>query len=173
MSLFADERYQWRERYFVMLEARQRPLAEAVRKEMASLDSRYQIVDLLVDNLGRFRSLSLLAPNDFAAVDILYVASEEVIDQAIGFASELKDSARSPEEKKRLARLISCNARLEIDHFEQMVADDSTSQSLTDLLEDDEPCDEFLDPGTVLRVIRRLAKLCHGVALDPQSGEFV
>lgn len=173
MSLFADQRYQWRERYFVLLERRQRPLAEDVRAELAALDNRYRITELLADDAGRFRSLTLQAPNDFAAMDICYVAGEEVIEQAVQMAEELQDSAKTSDERKRITRLVTCNARLDIDHFEQVVVEDADSPALADVLEDDEPLEEFLDPGTLLRVIRRLTKLCHGVAIDPQAGDFV
>ena len=30
-----------------------------------------------------------------------------------------------------------------------------------------------LDPGTLLLVLSKLARLCHGEALDPQTGELL
>ena len=37
----------------------------------------------------------------------------------------------------------------------------------------DEEDDGFLDPGTLLLVLNKLAKLCQGEALDPQTGELL
>ncbi len=45
-------------------------------------------------------------------------------------------------------------------HFEQVAAED----------EEDE---EMLDPSALLLVLGALAKICHGVAIDPQAGTFL
>ena len=37
----------------------------------------------------------------------------------------------------------------------------------------DEEDDGPLDPGTLLLVLNRLARLCHGETLDPQTGELL
>ena len=33
--------------------------------------------------------------------------------------------------------------------------------------------EDFLDPGGLLIVLERLAELCRGVSVDPQSGSFM
>ena len=39
--------------------------------------------------------------------------------------------------------------------------------------EEAEEEDEFLDPGSLLIVLEQLAELCHGIAIDPQTGSVV
>ena len=66
------------------------------------------------------------------------------------------------QERRKWDRLKSCDARFDIYHFEQVVLPDGE--------EDDEG---FLDPGALLIVLQHIAKLCHGVGVDPQSGTLV
>ena len=57
-----------------------------------------------------------------------------------------------------LERLPECSARLDIYHFERTVYPEA----------DDE--DDLMDPGALLSVLQRLAELCEGIPVDPQSG---
>ena len=176
MSLFTDDNYRWRDRYCVFLEAGRRPAAETVRRELAALDARYEIKSILADDQGRLRSLSLLAPLDFAAMDITYVYGEDVIAQALELAETLSPVCRTPNNHQQLLQLAHCDARLDIDHFEQLVLEEALPADELDWLEENDQdalADEHLDPGTLLRVIRRLSNLCQDVGVDPQSGEFV
>lgn len=176
MTLFTDDNYRWRERYCVLFEVRHRPAAEEVRRELLALDARYQIQALHADDRGRLEALTLLAPLDFAAMELTYAAGEDVIAQALQLAEELAPVCRSPLNHQQLLRLAHCDARLDIDHFELLVPEDALPADELDWIEendDDKLADEHLDPGTLLRVIRQLTRLCHGVGIDPQSGEFV
>ncbi|MEZ6113734.1 MAG: hypothetical protein R3C99_22385 [Pirellulaceae bacterium] len=49
----------------------------------------------------------------------------------------------------------------EIFHFEQMMERGRTR------------ADEYMDPGALLGVLERLAQLCGGVGIDPQSGALM
>ena len=176
MNLFTDENYRWRERYCVLFEVGHRPTAEKVRRELLALDSRYQITSIVADDAGRLDALSLLAPLDFAAMDISYVAGEEVIEQALQLAEELAPGCRTPQNHQQLLQLAHCDARLDIDHFEQLVLEEALPLDELEWMEENDQdalVDEHLDPGTLLRVIRRLSVVCQGVGVDPQAGEFV
>ena len=58
-----------------------------------------------------------------------------------------------------MQRALAANARFDIYHFEEI------GDSFLDNEED-----EILDPATLLLVLGRLARLCHGVGIDPQAG---
>lgn len=161
MSMFEDGRYRWRETYFVLFDAAQRPAAAQVAKTLAALGNRYELKNIRGDDQGLFESLTLLAPDDFAALDISYLEGEEVLEQGAELCADLGRAAADAQEKARLKRIRQCTGRFDVLHFEQL-ADDET--------EDD---DETLDPGAMLVVLEALAKLTGGIAVDPQSGTVI
>ena len=81
MSLFENDQYRWRETYFVLFEEKQRPQAKAVQESLSKLGERFRISDVRADSKGRIESLTLLCPYDYAAMDISYVAGEDVLEQ--------------------------------------------------------------------------------------------
>ena len=160
MSLFGDEQYQWRETYFVLFSESDRPLSNQVVDALTRQDGRFQVSNVRSDEEGRLESLTLKSPDDFAAMDISYVSGEEVTEQTDELAREVAKTTLSGEEKQKLRRLTECDARFDIFHFEQVPTDEDEGE-------------EFLDPAALLIVMERLAKLCHGVAIDPQSGSLM
>ncbi len=76
MSMFEDSRYRWRETYFVLFKASDRPTLKKVQHALAKLDERYEITNSTEDDEGRFESLTLISPDDFAALDICYTEGE-------------------------------------------------------------------------------------------------
>ena len=161
MSLFENEAYRWRETYFVVFRKKNRPSADALLELLKTLGSRYEVQDVRRDEQERFESLTLLSPDDFAAMDISYVVGEEVKEQVEQLSEELENAQLTDLERRKWERLKTFDARFDIYHFEQVVLPDEG---------DDE---SFLDPGALLIVLQRLAKLCHGVGVDPQSGTLV
>jgi hypothetical protein len=157
MSLFGDERYQWRETYFVLFRDAQRPKAQDVSRALAG-DRRFQVSEVVGDEQGRFESLTLKSPDDFSAMDVTYVRGEEVREHVQEVLRELAKATLSDEERSLLDQLGECDARLDVFHFEQVQADED---------------DEFLDPGGLLIVMQCLTRLCHGVGIDPQSGSLL
>lgn len=160
MSLFGDDRYRWRETYFVLFRDAHRPNAQAIADALQELDGGYQVTEVQTDENEEVEVLTVVSASDFCAMDISYVDGEEVAEQVVELKQELKRLATTKREQTQLARLAACNARFDIFHFEQISADHTGGE--------DE--DECLDPGTLLLVLRQLAKLCHGVTVDPQSG---
>ena len=162
MSMFEDGRYRWRETYFVLFDALQRPAVARVKKALAALGNRYEVKNIRGDDQGLFESLTLLAPDDFAALDISYLEGDEVLEQGAELCADLGRAAVGAEEKARLKRIRQCTGRFDVLHFEQL-ADD----------EDQADDDETLDPGAMLVVLEALAKLTGGIAIDPQSGTII
>ncbi len=163
MSLFENDRYRWRETFFVMFDENRRPQAKEVRQAIEALDPRYEIQDMQAHESGLFEAVTIISADDYSAMDITFVDREEVADQGQELARELKSATMTPQEEAQLARLPECNVRLDLFHFEQLVS----------IAEDDDEEDELLDPGSLLIVIQRLAELCRGVGVDPAGGALM
>lgn len=161
MSLFENDEYRWRDTYFVLFHEADRPTADVTLQAFETLGPRYSVQDVRYDDQQRFESLTLLAPDDFSAMDISYIFGEEVVEQVQTLVEEMGIGQQSKDEAKRFKRIEGCTARFDIYHFEQVgVGED----------DDDEG---FFDPGTLLIVLHCLAKLCKGIGIDPQTGTVV
>ncbi|MHC4399091.1 MAG: hypothetical protein ACYTG0_05360 [Planctomycetota bacterium] len=160
MSMFENDQYRWRETYFVLFDASKRPTLEKLQQALSKLNSRFTLTNLSADEAGRFESLTVLSPDDFAALDVCYLDGEEVLEQVADLVEEMDTSDCRDEERLRLQRLRKCDGRFDVLHFEQIVNFD------------DEDCEEILDPSALLVVIEALAKQTGGLAVDPQTGTF-
>lgn len=158
MSLFADSRYQWRETYFVLFDKLHRPSAADVQKSLSEL-GKLEIQEVQGEEAGLLESLTVLSHADAAGMDITFVVGEEVKEQIAELKKEWKGQKFTPEEQAKVQRALAANARFDIYHFEEI------GDSFLDNEED-----EILDPATLLLVLARLARLCHGVGIDPQAG---
>jgi hypothetical protein len=162
MSLFENDFYRWRETYFVLFEERNRPQPKLLEKTLRDLNPRYRIEGQRADDAGGFESLTLYSPDDYAAMDITYTAGEEVREQVQELLKEFRAAPGDKEEQEKLKKLTLCDARFDVYHFEELVPGGG---------EEDE--EEFLDPGSLLIVLERLARACKGVGVDPQSGVLI
>jgi len=160
MSTFEDDQYRWRETYFVLFSAAKRPTLRTVEKKLSAINRRYVLTNLSADEDGQFESLTLISPDDFAALDVCYTSGPEVVDQAAELFEELRGVVE-PEQQEALHQIKRCDGRFDVLHFEQ-VSDEP--------LDDD---DELLDPGTLLGVLQTLASITGGIAVDPQSGTIL
>lgn len=161
MSLFADSRYQWRETYFVLFEKKHRPKAADVKRALADIGSRIEITHLHATKDGLLDSMTVLSHADAAGMDVTFVTGEEVKEQLVEVKEEWQSRKLDAAEKQQLGRLMQADSRYDVFHFEE----------ITDFPSDEE--EGPLDPGTLLLVLTRLAKLCHGLSLDPQTGELL
>ena len=157
MSLFEDSRFQWRETYFVLFDAKHRPSSAAVKKALQELKTGFVISDFVESEDGKLEGMTVLSHIDSSGIDITYIEGDEVAEQLVELKKEFRGQQLTAEEKLKYERMMQANARFDVFHFEE----------LGDSIDDD---DGPLDPGTLVLVLARLAKLCHGVALDPQSG---
>ena len=73
---------------------------------------------------------------------------------------ELLKAATTADEKQRIHRLAQLPCRIDVYHFEQLVFIGR---------ENPEDEDDFMDPGALLIVMEKIAKLCDGVIVDPQA----
>jgi len=162
VSTFETGGYQWRETYFVLFNSSNRPKLEAVSETLRALGPRFEIINPTGDAEGRFESITLRSPQDYAALDISYMAGDEVIEQGAAMAKEMKSAAMDEQEKNDLNRLKKCDARFDILHFEQ-VSDDADESEL----------DEMLDPSALLVALDALVDLTDGIGIDPQSGALM
>ena len=159
MSLFADGRYQWRETYFVLFDRQQRPNGLEVRSVLSELAPKVEVLEVQSTDEGLFESMTLLAHADAAGMDVSYVEGDEVKEQIAELKKEWKGQALSSDEKAKVERALRATARLDVYHFEELG---------DDFLEEEE--EDHLDPAALLTVLSKLARMCHGVAVDPQSG---
>ncbi len=156
MSLFENDRYRWRETYFVLFQSKNRPTVQQVQSALKKLGNRFEVADLQTDESNQLKSLTLLSPLDYAAMDVTYLSGDEVVEQVSELKAEMKAMTLTPEERVKLDHLTNCDARFDVYHFEQLVDEDED--------------DEILDPGGLLIVLECLAGLCDGVCVDPQTG---
>jgi hypothetical protein len=162
MSTFENNEYKWRETYFVLFDAARRPSLEQVKTKLAKLNPRFVLSNGEADESGKFGSLTIRSPQDYAAMDISYESGDEVAEQVSELQRELKGSVDAADRPK-FEKLGRCNAKLDILHFEQMAADEAEGE------EDG----EMLDPSALLSVMDTLVELTHGVGIDPQSGSLM
>src|SRR5436190_2139629 len=103
MSTFEREGYQWRETYFVMFDKARRPSLEKIQELLRGLNPRFELVDAEGDEAGAFDSITVLAPDDFAAVDVSFESDEDTLEQAATLYTELKPSVADADERAKLA----------------------------------------------------------------------
>ena len=163
MSLFENELYRWRETYFVLFDAANRPTAKQVIDTLQEVNERYQIGDARQDEAGRLEALTILSPDDNAAMDISYVTGEEVQEHTHELVEEMSGLV-SKKELARLKKLPEFDARLDVFHFEQLSFEGPG---------DDEEMEEFMDPGSLLIVLEKLARLTSGIGVDQESGSLI
>jgi hypothetical protein len=158
VSLFSNNKYQYRETYFVLFNSENCPTADEVQMVLGSLGPRYETVNLKETEDG-FESMTVKSPRDFSAMDIVFTRGEEVTSQIEEIQEAMRTMTLSGDDMKKLSSLKNCDARFDIFHFEEIAT----------ATEDD----QFLDPGGLLLVLEALAELCNGVALDPQSNSLM
>jgi hypothetical protein len=161
MSLFEDGRYQYRETYFVLFDHKNRPKSSDVERLLIELGPRMEIREMVTNDAGCLDSMTVLSHSDAAGMDIAYVEGDEVKEQVLQLRQDWKGKSPGTKEKPHLERAMHATARFDVFHFEEF--SDFPDE------EDDGP----LDPGTLLLVLNKLARLCHGEALDPQTGELL
>jgi len=162
MSTFEDKQYRWRETYFVLFDAKKRPKMNKLTKALLALNKRFQLSNLSSDPQGYVDSLTLISPDDYAALDICYTGGEEVLEQSAILIEDFRKLGGEENPPVPWSQIKSYDGRFDVLHFERIGEQG-----------EEEEDDELLDPGTLLSVLKELARLTHGVAVDPQSGTFI
>jgi hypothetical protein len=161
MSTFEDDRYRWRETYFVLFPSQRRPSLKVVEKKLAALSRRYALENPSGDEKGNFESLTVISPDDFAAMDVCFTSGAEVLEHSEELVQELAATIE-PQQKPLLKKIREYDGRFDVLHFEQ-IAEGA----------DDDESDELLDPSALLAVLEELARITAGIAVDPQSGTIL
>ncbi|MCE9604553.1 MAG: hypothetical protein K8U03_06560 [Planctomycetia bacterium] len=159
-----SEQFAWRDTYFVWFMAARRPTLKQLQTTLAALPDHYALEHPEADEMGNIESITVLSTMDRAALEISYLAGDDIHEQAETSAEEMKSAGDS--DPKRLHRLAMCNARFEVMQFERV--DESNMGD-----EDDEELGEGFDPSMLLIVVNALTKLVDGIGVDPQSGLIV
>jgi hypothetical protein len=159
MSADNDEQLEWRDTYFVLFNQSDRPTLTQVEAAITESSKRLKLENLEADEDGMFESVLVQAPQDNAALEISYERGEAVIEQSVELAKQMKEDLQP----KQLQRVLKADARLDIMLFERVRGDDGGG-------DDEEWEGGSLDPASLLNVVGALAKLTHGLPVDPASG---
>jgi hypothetical protein len=163
MSLFENDEYQWRETYFILFREPQQLTAARMEQELKQIDPRYIVRDVRASESGGLESVTVEAPDDYSAMDISLVRGEEVDEQTHELVKELLRNATSAREKEQIRQLKQYHCRYDVYHFEQLVFVGREDE------DGDGEGDDFMDPGAVLTVMQKIAELCDGIVVDPQT----
>ncbi len=118
MSLFDDERYTWRETYFVLFDPERRPRLSSVQRELQHRVGSRRILDAKADEEGRFLSMTLASYEDHAALEIIYREGDDVLAETAALAATLEKGCLEPE-RQRLEGAKLCRARFVVLLFEK------------------------------------------------------
>jgi hypothetical protein len=175
----ASDELLWLETFFIVFPHKRRPTLSQVERALTDAGPRLQLANLSADDDGLFESVLVESPEDHAAVEISYEASESVIEQNLEWAKQLQEQL-SP---KQLQQLVAADARLDVAHFERVPSgangsdrEASAPEFPADGFDDDfdeEAAMESFDPTCLLTVVEALSSLTKGLTFDPASGEVV
>ena len=118
MTLFDDNRYDWRETYFVYFESSHRPKLPEVRRALRIHAPFLSILNYKAEPDGSLVSMTIASYEDHAALEIVYREGNEVAAEARQLADSLKADA-SETECSKLQKIVQYKMRLDVHHFEQ------------------------------------------------------
>ena len=118
MTLFNDERYDWRETYFVYFESAHRPKLTEIRRSLRMHAPFLDVLDTKTEQDGRIIEMTIASYEDHAALEIVYREGEDILTEAQNLALSLKEEA-VPEELLKLHIISQYTTRLDVHHFEQ------------------------------------------------------
>lgn len=119
MSLFEDNRYEWRETYFVYFESSHRPKLPEVRRALQSYASFFTILQSKADANGNLVEMTIASYEDHAALEVVYREGKDILEEAKHLAKTLKKDA-SVEERPLLQKIVQYKSRFDVHHFEQL-----------------------------------------------------
>ena len=118
MTLFDDDRYNWRETYFVYFESAHRPKLTEVRRALKTYAPLFTILDSKAEPEGNLVEMTIASYENHAALEIVYREGSDVQAEAQHFVRSLANEA-TEEELSHLQKIERCMARFDIQHFEQ------------------------------------------------------
>ncbi|MDR1054061.1 MAG: hypothetical protein LBL39_07785 [Planctomycetaceae bacterium] len=119
MTLFDDERYAWRETYFVLFEAGNQPRFADVRKNFDIHAGCFSVLDKKVGKDNSMESITIASYEDHAAIEILYSEGEVVLSESEALFETISKDCPA-RERELLRRAKNFTARYSVQHFEQV-----------------------------------------------------
>ncbi|MCL2005292.1 MAG: hypothetical protein FWG73_03920 [Planctomycetaceae bacterium] len=166
MTLFDDDRYDWRETYFVYFESVHRPKLADVRRALKTSAPFLEILDIKAEPTGDITAMTIASYEDHAALEIVYREGNDILAEAKHLAYTFKASA-TPQELLQLKKVFQCRTRLDVHHFEQTA--ETRAFSITKLPEIKFPKsgEQSATPGAVFS--KAIASGRDGVPNMPKS----
>ena len=118
MTLFEDNRYDWRETYFVYFESAHRPKLPVIRRALQTYAPLFKVLDSKAEPNGNLVKMTIASYEDHAALEVVYREGNDVLTEIQHLAKSWKNEATA-EELSQLQKIIQCRTRLDIHHFEQ------------------------------------------------------
>jgi hypothetical protein len=118
MTLFDDDRYEWRETYFVYFESNHRPKLPEVRRALQIHAPFLDVLKSKAEPEGNLLEMTIASYEDHAALEIVYREGKEVLTEIRHIAGSLNEEA-TPDEISKLQKIVQCKSRFDVHHFEQ------------------------------------------------------
>ena len=118
MTLFEDDRYDWRETYFIYFEPSHRPKLPEVRRAIKTDAPFFSVLDCKAEPDGSLVALTIASYENHAAVEIVYREGKAVQTEIQHLVRSLKKEATATEQTK-LQKIVQYKTRLDVHHFEQ------------------------------------------------------
>ena len=119
MSLFNDDRYTWRETYFVLFEDfRRRPSLDSLRRELQRHGATLKILGSTTNPAGRLRTLTVASYEDHSALEIVFRQGSQVAVEAGDLIRSIEKGCTA-KERERLHTVKHWTTKFDVLHFEQ------------------------------------------------------
>ena len=90
MDELETEQFCWRDTYFVWFDAARRPSLKQIQQTLDALPEHYTLQTPEADDAGGFESITLLSRTDHSALEISFLAGEDLGHRPRGPAAVLK-----------------------------------------------------------------------------------
>jgi len=118
MTLFEDDRYDWRETYFVYFEADHRPKMPNIRRALRANAPLFSILNSKAEPNGNLVEMTIASYEDHAALEIVYREGPDVLTEVQHLVRSLEEEATT-EELVKLQQIVQYKMRFDVHHFEQ------------------------------------------------------
>jgi len=119
MTLFEDDRYDWRETYFVYFESSHRPKLPEIRRALKTYAPLFYILDSKADPDGNLVAMTIASYENHAALEIVYREGKDVLTEVQHLVRSMKKEATA-EELVKLQKIVQSTTRFDVHHFEQL-----------------------------------------------------
>lgn len=130
MSLFEDDRYTWRETYFILFKPGRRPQMTTILKGLERIIPSLRIRDSQCDERGVLEMLSVISLDDNAGLDIVHQEGDSVVREIEALVEDMQQQTTTLKSIDLLENARFYEAKLELMHFEQLVPIDPSDPGL-------------------------------------------